>query len=148
MENLWNHFMPTPSTKRGFTFRIDTTEKEILWLYLEQGECALWTKKAKNLEDLYHIDSDPLIENLSYFFIVEADRLLAEIIRNSRLKLKGRRWNLENKSAGSVSLNVAQSPTFSVYSPSRRTLQSVLSTVYLKTGINISVFCAYSADVW
>jgi hypothetical protein len=43
------------------------------------------------------------MENLSSSLTVEAARLLAAIVRNSRHKPKCRRWNFEDKVSGSVS---------------------------------------------
>jgi hypothetical protein len=48
------------------------------------------------------------MENLSSSLILEAARLLAATVQNSRQKPKGRRWNFEDKVC--LSLNVAQSP--------------------------------------
>jgi hypothetical protein len=49
--------------------------------------------KAKKLKKLCFVDSDPLMENLSSSLSVETARLLAAIIRNSRQKPEGRKWN-------------------------------------------------------
>jgi hypothetical protein len=55
----------------------------------ESALCELkWKCKAKKLEDLYHVDSDPVMENLSSSMTLEAARLLATIIRNRRLEVE------------------------------------------------------------
>jgi hypothetical protein len=43
------------------------------------------------------LDSDSVIEKLSSSLSVEACRLLAAVIRNSRQKPKDRRWNFEDR---------------------------------------------------
>jgi hypothetical protein len=55
-------------------------------------------KANKLMKKLSCVDSDPLMENLSSSLAVEAARLLAAIVRNSRHTPNGRRWNF-----GSVS---------------------------------------------
>jgi hypothetical protein len=122
----------------------------------ESALCKLKKKyKAKKLEYLCHADSDPLMENLSSSLSVEAARLLAAIIRNSRLKPRGRRWEFEDKVLA-LSL-LKRSPKSYILLrtllplPSRRTLQSLLNTGHFKTGINAHVFGAlqHSAEnVW
>jgi hypothetical protein len=49
------------------------------------------------LENIYDLDSDPVIEKLSSALSVEAGKLLAAVIRKSRQKPKGKRWNFEDK---------------------------------------------------
>jgi hypothetical protein len=49
------------------------------------------------MKKLCCVDRDPIMENLSPSLTVEAARLLAAIVRNSRQKPKGRRWNFEDK---------------------------------------------------
>jgi hypothetical protein len=68
--------------------------------------CKLKKKyKAKKLEKLCFVYSDPLIENLSSSLTVEAASLLAAIVQNSTQKPNGRRWNSEDPP-----LNIVQSP--------------------------------------
>jgi hypothetical protein len=51
----------------------------------ESALCKLKRKcKAKKLENIYGLDSDPVMEKLSSSLSVEAARLLAAVIRNSR----------------------------------------------------------------
>jgi hypothetical protein len=42
------------------------------------------------------VDSDPLMQEISNSLNADAVRLLAAVIRNSRHKLRGRRWNFED----------------------------------------------------
>jgi hypothetical protein len=64
----------------------------------ESALCKLKKKyKAKKLEKHCCTDSDPLMESLSSSLTVEAARLLAAIVQNSRQNPKGRRWNFEDK---------------------------------------------------
>jgi hypothetical protein len=112
----------------------------------ESALCKLKKKyKAKKLEYLCHVDSDPLMENLSSF-TVEAARLLAAIIRNSRLKPRGRRWNFEDEVLALTLLKHSPKSYILLHTlfplPSRRTLQSLLNTVHFKTSNNAHVFCA------
>jgi hypothetical protein len=107
----------------------------------ESALCKLRKKyKSRNLKDLCDVDSDPLMQKISNFLNAEAVRLLAAIFRNSRNKPRGRRWNFEEKM---LALSVLKrSPksyillqTFPL--PSVCTLQSLLSTIHFRTGINI-----------
>jgi len=60
--------------------------------------CKLRKKyRSRKLKDLCHVDSDPLMKNISNSLNAEAVRLLAAIIRNSRHKPRGRRWNFAEK---------------------------------------------------
>jgi hypothetical protein len=79
-----------------------TLQKRKLYEYVWSKESAFCKLKRQKNWETYHVDSDPLSENL-LSLTVEDVRLLATIIRNSRLKPMGRRWNFEDKSAGSVS---------------------------------------------
>jgi hypothetical protein len=49
------------------------------------------------LKDLCDVESDPLMQEISNSLNVEAVRLLAAILRNSKSKPRGRRWNSEEK---------------------------------------------------
>jgi hypothetical protein len=77
---------------------------------------------------------------------VEAARLLAGVIRNSRQKPKGRRWNFEDKVLALALLKCSPKSYILLQTlfplPSRRTLQSVLNTVHFTAGINAHVFGA------
>jgi len=53
--------------------------------------------RSRKLKDLCDVDSDPKMQEISNSLNVEAVRLMAAIIRNSRHKPRGRRWNLEDK---------------------------------------------------
>jgi len=64
----------------------------------ESGLCKLRKKyRSTKLKDLCDMDSDPLMQGISNSLNAEAVRLLAAIIRNSRHKPRGRRWNFEEK---------------------------------------------------
>jgi hypothetical protein len=49
------------------------------------------------LKNLCDVDSDPIMQEISNSLNVEAVRLVAAIIRNSRHNQRGRRWNFEDK---------------------------------------------------
>jgi len=55
------------------------------------------------LKNLCGVYSDPLMQEISNSLNVEAVKLAAAVIRNTRHKPKGRRWKLEGKNFGSVS---------------------------------------------
>jgi hypothetical protein len=79
-----------------------TPRKRKLYERIRRKESAVCKLKRKNktkkmLEDLYQVDRDPLMENPPSSLNAEAAKLLAAIIRNSRLKPKGMRWNFEDK---------------------------------------------------
>jgi hypothetical protein len=61
----------------------------------ESALCKLRNKyKTKKLENsIYDLDSDPVMKKLSSSLSAGAATLLASVIRNSRHKPKGRRWN-------------------------------------------------------
>jgi hypothetical protein len=79
---------------------------------------------------------------------VEAARLFTDIIRNSRQKSKGWRWNSEEKS-----LAVKHSPTTIFFLQtqfqfqSQQIMQSILSTLYCMTDVNAYIFCAFQYTV-
>jgi len=92
------------------------------------------------------VDSDPLMQKISNSLNADAVRLLAAIIRNSRHKPRGRRWNFEEKI---LALSVFKhSPKSCILRQvlfpltSGCTLKSLLSTVHFRTGINTHVFDA------
>ena len=49
------------------------------------------------MKDLCDVYSDPVMQEISNSLNVEAVRLMAAVIRNSRHKPRGRRWNFEDK---------------------------------------------------
>ena len=92
------------------------------------------------------MNSDPLIKEISNSLNAEAVRLLAAIIRNSRYKPRGRRWNFEEKILA-LSLLKRSPKSYTLLQalfpfPLGRTLQSLLNTVPFRTGINTHVFDA------
>jgi hypothetical protein len=94
------------------------------------------------------------MENLSSSLTVEAARLMAAIVRNSRHKPKGRRPNFEDKVLALSLLKLSPKFYILLWSllplPSRRTLQSILSAPF-KTGISAHVYSTlkHSAEnVW
>jgi len=110
------------------------------------AHCKLRSKyRSRKWKDLCDVDSDPLMQEISDSLNAEAVRLLAAIIRNSRCKPRGRRWNFEEKILALSMLK--RSPksyillqTFRL--PSGRTLKSLLNTIHCRTGINTHVFDA------
>ena len=111
----------------------------------ESALCKLRQKyKSRKLKDLCDVDSDPLMQEISNSLNAEAVRLLAAIIRNSRHKPRGRRWNFEEKILA-LSL-LKRSPMSCVLLQtlfpllSGRNLQYLLNTVHLRTGMNNHVF--------
>jgi hypothetical protein len=113
----------------------------------ESAHCKLKKKyKGKKLEKLYDEDSDPLVEDLSSAFSLEAARFVAGIFRNNR-QPKNKRCNFEDKV---LALSFLKHSSISYILlctllplPSRRSLQSVLNTVPFRTGINAYVFHAF-----
>jgi hypothetical protein len=92
------------------------------------------------------MDSGPLMEDISNSLNVEAVRLLPAIIRHSKHKPKGRKWNFEDKIlALSLLKHSPKSCTLlhTLFSlPSRQNLQCLLNIVHFRTGINTHVFDA------
>jgi hypothetical protein len=78
-----------------------TPRKQKLYYRIRRKESALCKLRKKyrsrKLKDLCDVDSDPLLQEISNSLNAEAVRLLAAIIRNSRHKPRGRRWNFEDK---------------------------------------------------
>lgn len=76
---------------------------------------------------------------------IQSVMLLTVIIRNSRKKSKERRWHFKDKEL--AVLLVKYSPKICILLqtvlplPSRQTLQSILSTIHCRTGINDFVWC-------
>jgi hypothetical protein len=107
--------------------------------------------RSRKLKDLCDVDSDPLMQEISNSLNAEAVRLLSAIIRNSRYKPRGRRWNFEEKMLA-LSL-LKHSPKSYVLLqtlfllPSGLSLQSLLNTVHFKTGISNHVFDALCHSV-
>jgi hypothetical protein len=118
----------------------------------ESALCKLRKKyRSRKLKDLCHVDSDPLMKEISNSLNAEAVRLLAAIFRNSRHKPRGRRWNFEEKILA-LSLLKRSPKCYTLLQtlfplPSGRTLQSLLSAVHFKTGINTHVFDALRHSV-
>jgi hypothetical protein len=81
----------------------------------------------------------------------EAVRLLAAIIRNSRHKPRGSRWNFEDKILALSLLKRSPKSYILLQTlfplPSGRTLQSLLNTVHFRTGLNTHVFDALRHSV-
>jgi hypothetical protein len=102
--------------------------------------------KAKKLKDVCDLDRDPVMQKLASSLSVEPARLLAGVIRNSRQKPKGRRWNFEDEVLALALLKRSPKSYILLQTlfplPSRRTLQSVLNTVHFTAGINAHVFGA------
>jgi hypothetical protein len=84
-----------------------TPRKRKLYQRIRIKESALCKLKRKytsrKLKDLCDVDSDPLMQEISNSLNAEAVTLLAAIIRNTRYKPRGRRWNVEEKNFGTVS---------------------------------------------
>ncbi|XP_023719162.1 uncharacterized protein LOC111870825 [Cryptotermes secundus] len=127
-----------------------TPKKRKLYAQIRNKESALCKLKkkykGKKLENLCDVDSDPLMERLSSSLSVEAARLLAAIIRNSRQRPQGRRWDFKEKVLALSPLKHSPKSYILLRTllplPSRRSLQSLLSTVPFRTGINARVFHA------
>jgi len=84
------------------------------------------------------------MEDISTSLNAEGIRLLKGIFRNSKRKPNCRRWNFEDKMLA-LSLLKRSPKSYSFLRlllplPSRRTLQTVLSTVHFAAGINAHVF--------
>jgi hypothetical protein len=120
----------------------------------ESAHCKLRKKyRARKMKYLCDMDSDPLMQDFSNSLNAEAVRLLAAVIRNSKHKPQGRRWNFKDNFAQSL---LQCSPKSYILLrtlfplPSGQTLHSVLGTVQLMTGINSYVFdmlCHYAENV-
>jgi len=100
----------------------------------------------QNLKFVSGVEVNTVTEDISTSLNVEGIRLLKRIFRNSKRKPKGRRWNFEEKMLA-LSLLKRSPKSYSFLRlllpfPSRRTLQSVLSTVHFAAGINAHVFGA------
>jgi len=77
----------------------------------ESAHCKLRKKyRSRNLKHLCDVDSDLLMQEISYSLNTEAVRLLAAIIRISRHKPNGRRWNFEETFWLCLYLCVTQNP--------------------------------------
>ena len=112
----------------------------------ESALCKLRKKCRQNLKFVSDVEVDTLTEDISTSLNAEGIRLLKGIFRNSKCKPKGRRWNFEDKLLG-LSLLKRSPKSYSFLRlllplPSRRTLQSILSTVHFAAGINAHVFGA------
>jgi len=127
-----------------------TPRKQKLYQRIQRKVCAVCelrsTYRSRKLKDLYNVDSDPLMQEILNSLYAEAVRLLATIIRNSRHKPRGRRWNFEEKIL-TLSLFKRSPKSYILlqmlfHLPSGRTLQSLLNTVHFRTGINTHVFDA------
>jgi hypothetical protein len=108
-----------------------TSRKRKLYEHIRNKESALCELKRKykrkKLKKLCDMDSDPLMDSLSYSFSAEASRFSTAIFWNSRQRPRARRWNFEDKVLALCSLNVAQiSISFSLhYSPTILTILAV-----------------------
>jgi len=112
----------------------------------ESALCKLRRKCRQNLEFVSDVQVNTVMEDISTSLNAEGIRLLKGIFRNNKRKPKGRRWNFEDKMLA-LSLLKCSPKSYSFLRlllpfPSRRTLQSVLSTVHFAAGINAHVFGA------
>ena len=103
------------------------------------------------MEFVSDVEVNTMREDISTSLNAEGIRLLKGIFRNSKRKPKGRRWNFEDKMLA-LSLLKRSPKSYSFLRlllplPSRRTLQSVLSTVHFAAGINAHVFDALAQSM-
>ena len=111
----------------------------------ESALCKLRKKyKTKKMEEVCHLERNPLIRTLSSSLNVHTSVLLSSFLRNVKHKPKGRRWSLEDKVLA-ISLLKRSSKCYTFLRsllplPSRRSLQTILNTVRFRTGINAHVF--------
>jgi hypothetical protein len=107
--------------------------------------------RSRKLKYSCDVDSDPLLQEISKSLNAEAVRLLAAIMKNSKCKPRGRRWNLEEKILALTLLKRSRKCYALLQTlfplPSGRTLQSLLNTVRFRTGINPHVFDALRLSV-
>jgi len=57
---------------------------------------------TKNMREVCQLDSNPLIQALSFSLNVQTSRFLASIARNSRHEARGQEVQLQRQSVGSV----------------------------------------------
>jgi hypothetical protein len=111
----------------------------------ESALCKLRKKYRQNLGFVSGVEGNTLMEDISTSLNAEAISLLNGIVRNSRHKPNGRRWNFKDKMLA-LSLLKRSPKSYSLRVllplPSRRTLQSILGTVHFAAGINARVFGA------
>jgi hypothetical protein len=108
--------------------------------------CKLRGKCRQNFKFVSDVEVNTLTEDISTSLNAEGIRLLKGIFGNSKRKPKGRRSNFEDKILA-LSLLKHSPKSYSFLRlllplPSRRTLQSVLSTVHFAAGISAHVFSA------
>jgi hypothetical protein len=111
----------------------------------EGALCKLRKKyKTKNMEEVCHLERNPLIRTLSSSLNVHTKVLLSSFSRNIKHKPKGRRWSLEDKLLAISLLKHSPKCYTFLHSllplPSRQSLQTILNTVHFRTGINAHVF--------
>jgi hypothetical protein len=102
-----------PRTRRSLLKELNLAKSDLiprkrkLYQRIRKKESALCklrqNHRSRKLKDLCDVDSDPLIQEISNSLNVEAVGLLAAIIKNSKHKLRKRRWNFLRKNFGSVS---------------------------------------------
>jgi len=126
-----------------------TPREKLLYDRIHKKEtvlCKLRRKYRQNVKFVSDVEVNAVTEDISTSLNSEGIRLLKGIFTNSKRKPKGRRWNFEDKMLA-LSL-LKYSPKSNSFLrlllplPSRRTLQSVLSTVHFAAGINAHVFGA------
>jgi hypothetical protein len=118
----------------------------------ERALCRLRKKcRSRKLKYPCDADRDQVVEELSKSLSAEAVMLLAAIIRNSKHKPRGRRWELKEKILALSFLKRSRKCYALLQTlfplPSGRTLQSLLNTVRFRTGINPHVFDALRLSV-
>ena len=106
----------------------------------ERALCKLRKNyRSRKLEDLCDVDSDPKTQEISNCLNVEAIRLMAAIIRNSRHKPRGMRWNFKDKILflSLVKRNPKSHTLLQIlfHLLSGWTLQSLLNTVHFNTAL-------------
>jgi hypothetical protein len=100
--------------------------------------------RGKEVEKICDVGSDPLMENLSSSFNLEAARFFAAMFRNSRQRPKGRRFNFDDKVLD-LSLLKHRPKSYILLGtlvplPSSRSLQPILNTVHLRRASMLTCF--------
>ena len=89
----------------GQSGKTNSTQKEVVWQNSDQGECALQLRKkymTKNMREVCQLDSNPLIQAVSFSLNVQTSRFLTSVVRNSSHEARGQAVQLQRQSVGSV----------------------------------------------
>jgi hypothetical protein len=79
-------------------------QKEVAWQNSDQRECTLQLRKkymTKNMREVCHLDSNPMVQAVSSALNVQTSRCLPSIVRNSWHEARRQKVQFQRQGVGS-----------------------------------------------